>query len=265
MKPTIRVNNISMSNGEHKHDFAHILFGDRGDVICELERETYKLKSSNALLLPSDCAHLYQGANTDSRLIVVDIPLNDPTLNAMTMEVGVNLKKMIAEEIIFDGVGDFSKNILGSITQHGKNWGQYHELVKQQTAILLMTDFLKNNFDNCISYDSFTPLKKEYINKIIDSRLSHPLSGQELAKILNMSVSSMTSKFSHSFEITPNKYIMRRRMEWAKYYIENNQYSLSRITYELGFSNQASFSRAFYNYYGFRPKDMKKSSAQQRT
>lgn len=259
MNATIRINDISVSHGEHTHDFAQILFGDRGNVICELERGAYKLKQCKALFLPSDCQHLYTGKDSESRLIVVDIPLNDPTLNSICMSAGVDLIELINEEALFNNISEFSQGVLSSIAQQGKNWNYHHEFVKQQTAILLMADFLKNKIDKNILIENCRLIKKEQIDQIIDKRLNKPPSGEELAKILNMSVSTMISKFSSSLGVTPNKYIMKRRMEWAKYFIEICHYSLSRVTYDLGFSNQPSFTRAFFRYYGFNPKEMKKN------
>lgn len=258
MKSTIRINDISVSHGEHTHDFAQILFGERGNVICELEKGAFKLKQSNALFLPSNCQHLYTGKDAESRLIVVDIPLNDPTLNSICLSAGVDLKELINEDALFNNISDFSRGVLASVAQQGINWNYHHEFVKQQTAILLLTDFLKNKIDESILRENYRSIRKEKIDQIIDRRLSSPPSGEELAQILNMSVSAMISKFTESLGMTPNKYIMKRRMEWAKYYIEICNYSLSRVTYELGFSNQPSFTRAFSRYYGFSPKEMKR-------
>ncbi|MDR0238054.1 AraC family transcriptional regulator [Acinetobacter sp.] len=260
MKSTIRINDISVSHGEHTHDFAQILFGERGNVICELEHGAFKLKQSNALFLPSDCQHLYTGKDTESRLIVVDIPLNDPTLNSICLSAGLDLKQLINEQALFNNISDFSRGVLTSVAQQGSNWNYHHEFVKQQTAILLLTDFLKNQIDESILRENCRLIKKEQIDQIIDRRLTAPPTGEELAKILNMSVSTMIAKFNQNLGMPPNKYIMKRRMEWAKYYIEICHFSLSRVTYELGFSNQPSFTRAFNRYYGFSPKQMKKTS-----
>lgn len=259
MKSTTRINDIAFSHGEHTHNFAQILFGDRGNVICELEKGTFKLNQSNALFLPSNYQHQYIGKDVNSRLIVVDIPSNDPMLNSICLAAGIDLKDLINSESFCNDISDFSRGVLTSVVQQGLNWNYHHEFLKQQTAVLLLTDFLKSKIDENILRENFRIIKKEQIDQIIDRRLTTPPSCEELAKILNMSISTMISKFTESLGMTPNKYIMKRRMEWAKYYIEICNYNLSRVTYELGFSNQPSFTRAFHRYYGFNPKDLKKS------
>ncbi|WP_455365328.1 AraC family transcriptional regulator [Kaarinaea lacus] len=81
---------------------------------------------------------------------------------------------------------------------------------------------------------------------------SGSVSEERIAELLNLSVRSMQRKLKEegsSFKELLNQ----TRQELAEQYIENSRLSINEITYLLGFSDPANFSRAFKRWHGVSP------------
>jgi AraC-like DNA-binding protein len=88
--------------------------------------------------------------------------------------------------------------------------------------------------------------------KITELLPSGSVNEEKVAAFLNLSVRSMQRKLKEegsSFKELLNK----TRQELAEQYIENSRLSINEITYLLGFSDPANFSRAFKRWHGVSP------------
>ncbi|WP_311945996.1 AraC family transcriptional regulator [Halomonas piscis] len=258
MKSNVRVNHIARQHGEHNHEFAQILFGYRGHVECELDKGGFHLDERYALLLPSNSDHFYVGRDFNSKLIVIDIPLNDSLIQYHYLGNGIDMSAMIQEKVQFRAIDEFSHGVLRSVDKYQGGWQQCNDLVRHQTAILLIASFFNSELAGQQSRAFRHPtVSEEVINRWIDERLGQPPTLEQLSNFLNMSVSAMTALFNAHFGMSPKRYVMARRMMWATCYIGERNYSLSQVAYELGFSSQSAFTRAFSRYYGYPPGRMK--------
>jgi len=90
---------------------------------------------------------------------------------------------------------------------------------------------------------------KAKITELLPSGL---VTEDRIASLLNLSVRSMQRKLKEegaSFKELLNQ----TRQELAEQYIENSRMSINEITYMLGFSDPANFSRAFKRWHGVSP------------
>ncbi|WP_455206999.1 AraC family transcriptional regulator [Kaarinaea lacus] len=88
--------------------------------------------------------------------------------------------------------------------------------------------------------------------KITELLPSGSVSEEKIASLLNLSVRSMQRKLKEegsSFKELLNQ----TRQELAEQYIGNSRLSINEITYMLGFSDPANFSRAFKRWNGVSP------------
>ncbi|MCI0505709.1 MAG: AraC family transcriptional regulator [Gammaproteobacteria bacterium] len=88
--------------------------------------------------------------------------------------------------------------------------------------------------------------------KITELLPSGSVTEEKIASLLNLSVRSMQRKLKEegaSFKELLNQ----TRQELADQYIENSRLSINEITYLLGFSDPANFSRAFKRWHGVSP------------
>ena len=81
-----------------------------------------------------------------------------------------------------------------------------------------------------------------------------------LANLCNISHTYMTKLFKKRFGITPVKYIMSKKLQYACELINTRHYSINEISEIAGFSNVYYFSRVFKNNIGCSPSEYIKNA-----
>ena len=90
------------------------------------------------------------------------------------------------------------------------------------------------------------------IAEYISDNLSESLDIKSLAEIVHISSSGITHMFKKEFGIPIHKYIMQKRLIYAKRLIEKGE-QLSKICADAGFKDYSSFYKAYTNYFGYAP------------
>ena len=102
-------------------------------------------------------------------------------------------------------------------------------------------------------------LKK--MNQIIEENFSNSeLNVNFLAEKLNISRSGLFAKIKTLADITPNEMIQVVRLKRAAQLMKEGKYTISEISYMVGFSNPSYFSKCFQKQFGIKPTDYMKSS-----
>ncbi|RBQ28318.1 helix-turn-helix domain-containing protein [Aliarcobacter vitoriensis] len=65
--------------------------------------------------------------------------------------------------------------------------------------------------------------------------------------------------FKQLFNTTIGQLILEQKMTYAKYLLETSEFSISEISYFVGYAHQQSFTNAFVKFFGFPPKDFMKN------
>ncbi len=92
--------------------------------------------------------------------------------------------------------------------------------------------------------------------KIIEANTYSNLSLEEIAFLCNMSLSTFKRHFKTEYNLTPAKWMQKKRLKKAKQLLQNKANKPSDIYSGLGYSNLSNFSIAFKNEFGISPKDV---------
>ncbi|AXH15503.1 AraC family transcriptional regulator [Malaciobacter mytili] len=140
-------------------------------------------------------------------------------------------------------------------------------LQNKQDSEILGTNLLKELFyrvakskNACFLYNMFLNDKNEakiarsirYIHKNYNEKLDL----NNLAKKVDMSISSYHNYFKKSTSYTPLQYIKNIRLNKAKELLLKN-YQVNDCAYEIGYESVSQFSRDFKSYFGKPPKEIK--------
>lgn len=104
--------------------------------------------------------------------------------------------------------------------------------------------------------------KEERIRQTIDYINSHyaeNITINDLAKVCGYSVSHFTYFFKTYIGISPNDYLIQKRLKIAAELLENSTQSILEISELSGFTNLSNFNRQFKNYFNCTPKDYRLS------
>lgn len=116
-----------------------------------------------------------------------------------------------------------------------------------------------HNESLCSYFKSLCDRNKTSIREIMESNFIYNLKLEEFAYLSGRSVTSFKKDFINTFNCTPGKWLLKRRLEHAKYLLEVTDKNINELVFEAGFENASHFIRVFKQVYGLSPLQFKKS------
>ena len=106
-------------------------------------------------------------------------------------------------------------------------------------------------------YDSKDP-KLIQILEYINKHLEENITVAELANIMSLTVNHFSHVFKTAFGISPKKYILRKKLNYAQNLLAQPYFNVNEIAHKLAFDNETYFSRLFKEKFGISPSEYKK-------
>jgi signal transduction histidine kinase/AraC-like DNA-binding protein/CheY-like chemotaxis protein/ABC-type xylose transport system substrate-binding protein len=133
-------------------------------------------------------------------------------------------------------------------------------------------NLLKNRYKLKEHYTSdISSANKSSISKVLDKKFINDFAGiveqnignekfnvDDIAKAIGISRVQLYRKVKALLDCSITDYILNRRLKKAKYLLGNENYSISEITYLVGFSTPNYFATVFKSKYGCTPTDFKR-------
>lgn len=98
--------------------------------------------------------------------------------------------------------------------------------------------------------------KLKLVKNYIDENFCSDIKIKELSSVAEMSTSQLNRYFKDIFQITPQQFIQKKRLELAIDLLRN-QLSITEIAAECGYSDHSAFSRKFKELTTMSPTDFK--------
>lgn len=141
---------------------------------------------------------------------------------------------------------------------------QSSEFAAQLLVKSLLYELLYSYMDSCGPEDIKPVLTVDHLAlselvQYIESNLHQKITVTGLANRVGYHPNYFFKLFKKSFGISPNQYVLNRRMERAKSMVVSGRFSNSEIAEQLGFSNPQYFSTLFKRDTGFTPQEYKKA------
>lgn len=129
-----------------------------------------------------------------------------------------------------------------------------------EAAILISKIFLIHLHDSKQNSYKILNLQRNHANKAIikvqdyiEQHTDQVLTVDKLASIANLTLRTFMRNFKKSTGDTPNAYIQKVRVEKAKKLLESGDMSIEQISFEVGYSDFASFRKIFKKSVGQTP------------
>jgi AraC-like DNA-binding protein len=114
--------------------------------------------------------------------------------------------------------------------------------------VLLNTD---KNFYSSL-FDFSEPWKIDILGYLNENYM-YDLSMEEIASYTGRSLASFKRDFKKISTLSPQKWLIHKRLEVAQWKFRNENKKVSDVCFEVGFKNLSHFSTAFKQQYGFSP------------
>ncbi len=140
------------------------------------------------------------------------------------------------------------------------NWAKYHQDEKhtQNRAELLLIDVFEKYLKQKSSVKKIPAWAKE-LKEIIQDQIDTSITLKQLSKDLDRNPAYTSREFSKYFDnLSFGEYIRKLRIERAIEYLNSSGFSLTKIAYLTGFSDQSHFTRIFKKHTGQNPSVYRK-------
>ena len=141
-----------------------------------------------------------------------------------------------------------------------------HVLKAHLSQLISSRQILFNKYYNGVSDKELrntTSLDKQFITNILEyihENITDPaLNVENLADKLLISRSKLYRKIKALTGNTANEFIKKIRLEKAKQFLENSDYSISEISYKIGFSSPSYFTKCYKIQFGILPTDVRQT------
>ncbi len=95
----------------------------------------------------------------------------------------------------------------------------------------------------------------------LENNYAQPLKVDELARLSSLSVSQFARRFRAQFHMPPSEYLQRVRVIAACRHLSSSTASVGQISLEVGFFDQAHFTRTFRKWMSATPTDYRHAHA----
>jgi AraC family transcriptional regulator len=147
--------------------------------------------------------------------------------------------------------------LYGELNQKS-GWGSelYIDSLSNALAVNLLRDYSvkKTNFNSNLSSTGLSDSKLLLVTDYINDNITTEIKLSDLANLAGISQFHFSRLFKKSLGISPNKYVIKQRIEKAKSLLKNPQLSVTEIAFLSGFNSHSHFGKHFRQLTGFTPK-----------
>ena len=149
---------------------------------------------------------------------------------------------------------DFAQKLLDATFQKiGQNGAEDSEPIALSSLMALLPLLTKQ--EHC---DMPKANYADKVQKMIQINYVHPITMAEIAKEIHISEKYMYRLFVQQFGTSPQKYLLKTRMEAASALLTETKLTVQEVARSVGYSSFPSFSKAFSNYFKVSPSLFKK-------
>lgn len=93
------------------------------------------------------------------------------------------------------------------------------------------------------------------VAEIMEANFCFNLSLDDYARLCHRSLSSFKRDFKATFETTPGKWLLERRLQYAAAMLRDREQQVTQVALRCGFEDLSHFSRSFKQRFGLPPSD----------
>lgn len=95
------------------------------------------------------------------------------------------------------------------------------------------------------------------LQRVMNDNYCFNLKLEQYAALCNRSLSAFKRDFEKSFQCTPGKWLLEKRLQHAIHLLTNTGKNVGETAFESGFENPSHFSRSFKERFGMPPAVVK--------
>jgi AraC-like DNA-binding protein len=226
----------------HQHNCYELVYYQSGMGLTRLGEVDYHYKANTYMIIPPSWLH-DERQYEDTNVIFVGFSLSEIYLPHL-------------QEGIFQD-DESSSRILPLLLQmqlEMRDKNAYYTIKLNLLIIEIIVEHLRSTTINTLSDNNLL-----YARKFIDENYNQKLTVEEMANMVGYSYHHFRHLFKKHFSVSPIQYVINKRLEKARRLLRYTELSISTITLECGFSNDAQFCTIFKREVGETPRAFRNS------
>ena len=135
----------------------------------------------------------------------------------------------------------------------------YIESLSNALAVNLLRDYSVKKTSLNLSSAGLSDSKLLLVTDYINDNIASEIKLSDLANLAGISQYHFSRLFKKSLGISPNKYLIKQRVERAKSLLKNPELSVTDVALLCGFNSHSHFGQYFRRFTGFTPKQYRAS------
>lgn len=236
---TLDLRSYSRETNAHQHDYHQLVLPVTGRLEMNIGDKVGDVSVEQGAIIPAGQAHGF-AAHEVNCFVVADVPIAlAPALEHLPAFIPIDAA--LAQYVIFLHQklrqGDSSKN-------------------SERQMLLLLVQMLRERFGGVIHLDR----RIEAACAHLDQYFNQSVSLAQLAIIASISPRQLSELFSRQLGMTPQQYLIEKRMQMAWKMIEGSDLSVQQIANRAGYKSLSAFSDRFRKHFGHSPRHFRQIS-----
>ena len=242
--------------------YNYFLYVVRGKKMWQSARAKYCIAEGEAIFVKKGANIIHQFFEEGFCSLMIFVP--DDFISSVIKESSAHIPKCTIENtdtVIYlyldEVLSAYFPSVLSYFVKEEPPPGNLLEIKFKELIIDLLLS--PHNESLCSYLKSLCDRSKIATREIMESNFMYNLKLEEFACLSGRSITSFKKDFIHTFNCTPGKWLLRRRLEHAKYLLEVTDKNINEVLFETGFENASHFIRVFKQAYGTTPLQFKKT------
>jgi AraC family transcriptional regulator, exoenzyme S synthesis regulatory protein ExsA len=240
----------------------YFLYVVRGKKVWQSARAKYCVQVGEAIFVKKGANIIHQFFEEDFCSLMIFVP--DHFISNVIKESSAPIPKCMADNTdtvislhLDEVLSAYFPSVLSYFARHEQLPNNLLELKFKELILNLMSS--PHNALLCGYFKSLCDRSITSIREIMESNFIYNMTLEQFAYLSGRSLSSFKKDFIHTFNCPPGKWLLKRRLEYAKYLLEMTDQNINELVFETGFENASHFIRTFKHTYGITPLQLKKS------
>ncbi|MDN5212232.1 helix-turn-helix domain-containing protein [Fulvivirgaceae bacterium BMA12] len=139
-----------------------------------------------------------------------------------------------------------------------KYFGHEVAVIVSKVFLIHLNDLKQSSFHILNLQKSHNNDSIQKVQHFIETNFHSKLNVEDLAKSANMTTRTFIRRFKKSTGSTPYGYLQKIKIEKSKKLLETRDIGIEQVSYEVGYSDFASFRKVFKKNVGLTPSEYKK-------